>query len=374
MSDQHPSGDEPTRAAGSGPDPQSGQPQPPWGQQPPGGQQPYGQQAPYGQQPYGGQPDPYGQQPGPYGQQPGQYGQQGPYGQPGQYGQPGPYGQQGPDQTQQMPGWGQGGHGAPPPGYGGGPGGPGEGDGSGRKKRMLIIGGAAAAVLLLIGGITAAVALGGDDDEDTRATDESSETTEPTEEPSEEAAETTEDPSEEPAEEPAEPSGETFTAEYFSDVGDVCLGEGQGMTNAAAYDPASPTVLGVMNYRGREDSYGLEASSGYDKPWKVEYDDFEKVQVVGCVSLVEGSEEKTMECETTDVDDKKITINWHSQDFTMVFREAATGALLAEGPSITAPASECPTFVTYDPETLNAYDDAEREDVDAAIEEFLAAN
>ncbi|CAM3505104.1 hypothetical protein NODU109028_20110 [Nocardioides dubius] len=372
MSEQPPTGEEPTRI-GNGPQPPAGPPadqpggwappaqQPPqqapqqWG--PPAGQQP--PQPPYGDP--NAQPGQYPAQPGPYGQPQ----QPGPYGQPQQWGppqgNPNPY-----EYAQGAPG------GYGPPGGAGAPGGnwtPMGGGPAPRKSRTgLIVAGVVALVVLIAGGTTAAVLLTGDDG-DNEASGSSSQTAEPTEGGS--------DPTEEPTEEPTEGTdptegtttesgaGEPFTPTNLFEVSEVCMGK--AMTGAKPFDKATARVAGFTN-TPMDPEYGRSMSIGYDETWEVEYKEFAEITLVACVDGVPSTRVQSLNCEA-EVDGKKTKYTYAPFDYTVVFREAATGQIVHEAGVLPPAGDDCPMFAfivdgTYTPS-------ADSSEVTKRVKEFL---
>ena len=146
------------------------------------------------------------------------------------------------------------------------------------------------AVLLVIGGIAGAVALTGGDDDSGSASGGTSETADPSETasgPTESPTEATPTEETESADPAPTGSGEPFTAEYNFDVEKVC--NGGAMTNAAAYDPSKPKIMGFYNKVDDPERW-IGDSSGYGQPWQVEYDDYKEVSVVACMKAGEQGE------------------------------------------------------------------------------------
>ena len=299
---------------------------------------------PQGRPPFGNNPQ------GPYGAPQGQP----PYGQPG-YPQQGYGGPQGPG--------GPGGPWGPGPGGPGGPGGP---DGPRGNKRGLLIGGAVLAVLLVIGGIASAVALTGDDDDPDSASAGTSESADPTDSASTVTPPTDSTPTEETESPDPAPtgSGEPFDAEYNSDVGDVC--SGAAMTNAAAYYPSN---LKIMPFRNRVDDaeYWTSDSSGYGEAWKVEYDDFEDVNVVACMKA--GEKGQGIKCQAENSKNKKIDYTYVPVDYTLTFVQAQTGEVIGEGDPLPSSETDCPYVAFIDDEGYS-YTTPEEDDVVAAVKAF----
>lgn len=346
---QDPQGNDydPTRFGGPPPQ-QPGQPP----QQPPsyGGQQPpsYGgqQQPPYG----GDQPTTYGGPP-----------QQGGY--PPQ--QPGPYGAPNNPPSYGTPMYGGGGY-QPP----GGPGfnAPPTGGGGGRNNGLLI-GLGALLVAAIIGAVALVVVLNRDDDGDNTASEDSSETSDPSEEPSEDEPtddEPTDDEPAEPSEGDVTPTADPVEVEYRFEIGNVCNGQ---PAKAAKYDPSDPKVDAFRNSVAYPTSWGM-AAGGYSEDWYVEYDDFKELSVVGCLRIIEDSSEKGASCTYEDSDGKKTDYDYYGASYELKFYEITTGEKLADGPTFDVDGSECPEYgypIDGKVEGYPPYDE-----VDEAINEFVA--
>ncbi|WP_162602372.1 hypothetical protein [Nocardioides daejeonensis] len=311
MSEQFPPSDEPTRmgppqgqdvpptAPGSWPAPQPTQPPaqaPGWAPPQPS---PYGD--PYGQPPAG---DPYGQPPaggpswGAPAPQPGYGGPGGPGG-PGYGGPGGPGGPQGP--------WDQG---PTPPGGGG--------------RKGLIIGAVVLTLALVGGGIAAAVALSGDDgDDDAKGKDDTSQAAQPTESTAAPTESTTAAP--------------TFEAANFDEVSRVCQGE--AMSNAAAWDPASPVGMPFMTPYAGSSGWGFMPGAS-TKSWNLsDYGAFETVNFVVCVEGTPAAAASPQQC-TTDGE----SYEWTPLDYAVTIREAATSEVLKEFEADPETSTGCPSF------------------------------
>ncbi|WP_167736412.1 hypothetical protein [Nocardioides sp. 1609] len=223
------------------------------------------------------------------------------------------------------------------------------------------------ALVLVIGvGTALGFALSGDDDndDDRRASDDNTSAPVDPSTPAETDSPADPDPEDpepvEPTEtEPAEGTGTPFTAEYGSDVGDVC--DGGAMSNAAAYDPAAPKISPFKQLPGND--LWLSQYVPSDQPYYVDYEDFAKVSVVAC--LTPGEPADQIECESTDADDKPVTYTFVTVPYSLRFVEAATGRDLGTAPDLAAPAADCP-FVAFI-EDGRAYSSVDDEELQAAI-------
>ncbi|MGW0434387.1 hypothetical protein ACWDV4_17835 [Micromonospora sp. NPDC003197] len=347
--------------------PDPNQPQQQWG--PPPTSAPPGQPAGYpdpaqpGAQPQYGVPG----QPGAYGApgQPGAYdptGQQPQYAAPGQPGQPGAY-----DPTGQQPQYGV--PGQPPP-YGA-PGQPGAYDPTGQppfgtpeppkksKKGLtigLIIGGVVLLVLLLCGGAVALVMNSGDDEDDPVAQPSTSAGADPSGKPSQGGDN--------------KKNNNAITADSASDFREVC--SGGAITNAAPYNgPAGAKAYAFSNSPGRLTSWSTE-SLDYDAAYYAKSADYATVSVVGCLTYEEGSEASGQKCNIEATDGTKLTIDYMSSRYTLTFHNAQTGEKIGDGGSVNAPATRCPSFMTYNKTTLKSYASPDDGTLNAAFKKFLS--
>ncbi|GAB2955241.1 hypothetical protein GCM10027280_49580 [Micromonospora polyrhachis] len=314
-----------------------------------------GAQPQYGQPAQPGQYDPTGQQPQ-YGT-PGQPGQYDPTGAQPQYGQPAQPGQY--DPTGQQPQYGT-------------PGQPGAYDPSGQppygtpeppKKSNkgltigLIIGGVVLLVLLLCGGAVALVMNSGDDEDD-----------KPIAQPGNSAGA---DPSNgaKPTQ-PGNKNNNAITADSASDFREVC--SGGAIMNAAPYNgPAGAKAYAFSNSPGRLTSWGTE-SLDYDATYYAKSAEYTTVSVVGCLTYEEGSEASGQKCDIKASDGTKLTVDYMSSRYTLTFHNAQTGEKIGDGGSINAPATRCPSFMTYNKTTLKSYASPDDGTLNAAFKKFLS--
>ncbi|WBB78843.1 hypothetical protein O7606_21965 [Micromonospora sp. WMMD882] len=311
MSDSHP-------PYGGPSDPNAGQP---WG--PPPGQPAPGQ--PISGQPWGPPGQPISGQPDPYG-----YGHQQGYPPPPQFAAP-----------------------VPPP----------------KKNRGLIIGlgvGAATVALLALCGVGVGVLVAaGDDDEPAppvaTAPAPGGGETEPGATPSTSAPA--------PGGDDAPQNNNAVTARYSSDFEAVC--EGSPILNAKAYSaPAGSKAYTFYNSVERPSSWLLR-STGYGKSYYAKSDEFDEVSVVGCLKFVEGSEGTGRKCQLKDSSDKVVSVDYVSSRYQLTFYAAKTAQKIGDGGTINAPAVRCPSFVTYNKNTMKAYASPDTGAIEAALDKFL---
>ncbi|MGC4892390.1 hypothetical protein [Micromonospora sp. DT31] len=361
MSDNHP-------PYGGYPDPNAGswsnQPDPnaPYGGQPASGA-PYGGQsdptAPFGSQPASGAP--YGSQPAsgaPYGSQPASgvpYGSQPASGAP--YGQPDPTAPYGTQPAVSYPG--QAGYPGQSTPYSPNP------PEGGKKKKGLIIGlvaGGVTLTLLCCGGGAAYFALNQDEDEPTPPAASASASPEASASPSE-------SPSESPEPGGSSDNNNALTARYSSEMSAVC--DGGSILNAAPYTgPTGAKALVFSNSPAQPSSWSQKIISS-SKPYYTRSADFATASVIGCLTMVPGSEGAPKKCRYKASDGKAVTIDYISSRYTLAFHAAKTGEKVGDGGTVTAPAAQCPSVITYNKVTLKSYASPDAGSLEAALDRFL---
>lgn len=170
----------------------------------------------------------------------------------------------------------------------------------------------------------------------------------------------------------APPPGDNnaITADSSSDFGDVC--QGGSILNAAEYTtPASAKAYVFANNSTRLTSWSYKSldsrASYYAKSA-----DYAQVSVVGCLAYVEGSEAVGQKCDIKASDGKKLTLDYLSSRYTLTFHNARTGEKIGDGGTVNAPANRCPSFLTYNRETLKSYASPDTGSIDAAVKKMLS--
>ncbi|SBT43219.1 hypothetical protein [Micromonospora auratinigra] len=301
---------------------------------------------PYGGQPdphapWGGQPTPPGSYPGsptPPGSYPGQPVSSGGYppppGPPGGYpGQPAPFGAP-----------------VPPP--------------SGSKKG-LIVGLSAAAVVLVLaccgGGIGLYLARDGGDDPKPIASGST------TPGPAGSSAAPTAGPEQSESEQPTD--NDALTARYSSDMSSVC--EGSSILNAAPYStPSGAKALVFANAPDRP-SFWSQKSFSSAKSYYTRSSDFAAASVVGCLKVVDGSEGAPKKCDYKNSEGKRVTVSYISSRYQLTFYAAKTGEKIGDGGTVNAPATRCPSFISYNKITMKSYAAPDPGTMEAALDKFL---
>ncbi|TCB98509.1 hypothetical protein E0H26_09055 [Micromonospora zingiberis] len=226
----------------------------------------------------------------------------------------------------------------------------------------LGIGAAVMAVLVACGGTIGYFMLAADDDESTPvATGPSSPPTGP---------DAPDAPSAAPPAEPQSDNNNAITARNSSDMSAVC--EGSPILNAAPYTAAKDAkVYTFANSPDRPQSW-LSKSAGYNKPYYAKTADWATVSVVGCLAFEQGSEGEARKCEYNDRDDKKVTVDYVSSRYTLTFHAAKTGEKIGDGGRINAPAVRCPSFISYNKETMKAYAQPDSGAIELALDKFTS--
>ncbi|GIJ79161.1 hypothetical protein SAMN05443287_102566 [Micromonospora phaseoli] len=222
----------------------------------------------------------------------------------------------------------------------------------------LGIGAAVMAVLIACGGTIGYFVLAGDDETTPLAGGESA------------APATSAAPSIAPPADVQPDNNNALTARNSSDMSAVC--EGSPILNAAPYTAAKGAkVYTFANSPDRPESW-LSKSVGFDKPYYAKTADWASVSIVGCLTFEQGSEGEPRKCNYEDRDDKKITVDYLSSRYTLTFYAARTGEKIGEGGRVNAPAVRCPSFISYNKETMRAYAQPDSGAIELALEKFTS--
>ncbi|MFC7481410.1 hypothetical protein ACFQX7_17130 [Luedemannella flava] len=163
-----------------------------------------------------------------------------------------------------------------------------------------------------------------------------------------------------------------ITAKYSSDFGDVC--SGGAILNAADYNAsANNNKAYVFSNRPSRPTYWSMGYLDSTTPYYAKSADFTKVSVVGCLKYVDGSETLGQKCDIKASDGKKLTVDYMSARYVLTFYAAKTGQKIGDGGPVSAPANRCPSFMTYDKDTLKSYASPDDGTVDAAFAKLLGS-
>ncbi|MEU7824582.1 hypothetical protein [Catellatospora sp. NPDC049133] len=161
-----------------------------------------------------------------------------------------------------------------------------------------------------------------------------------------------------------------ITADSSSDFGDVC--SGGAILNAAEYTtPASAKAYVFANSPTRLTGWSYKSIDSR-APYYAKSADYAQVSVVGCLRYVEGSEAAGQKCDVKASDGKKLTVDYLSSRYTLTFHNARTGEKIGDGGTVNAPANRCPSFLTYNKETLKSYASPDTASVDAALKKMFS--
>ncbi|GIJ24171.1 hypothetical protein [Micromonospora lutea] len=225
----------------------------------------------------------------------------------------------------------------------------------------LGIGAVVMAVLVACGGVVGFFALAGDDDPEPVAGPETTAPENPNTAPSSA-------PPALPEEQPD--NNNAVTARSSSDMSAVC--EGSPILNAAPYTGAKGTkVYTFANSPERPQSW-LSKSVGFNKPYYAKTAEWASVSVVGCLTFEQGSEGTPRKCQYKDRDDKQVTVDYVSSRYTLTFYAAKTGEKIGEGGRVNAPAVRCPSFISYNKETMKAYAQPDSGAIELALDKFTS--
>lgn len=224
----------------------------------------------------------------------------------------------------------------------------------------LGIGAAVMAVLVACGGVVGFFVLGGDDDAEPVAGQQSTAPGAPSIEPSIAPP---------PAEEQPD-NNNAVTARNSSDMSAAC--EGSPILNAAPYTGAKGTKVYTFGNSPERPESWLSKSVGFDKPYYAKTADWASVSVVGCLNFEQGSEGTPRKCQYKDRDDKQVTVDYVSSRYTLTFYAAKTAEKIGEGGRVNAPAVRCPSFISYNKETMKAYAQPDSGAIELALDKFTS--
>lgn len=154
------------------------------------------------------------------------------------------------------------------------------------------------------------------------------------------------------AEEPAKDTvsstpvpGENVTAVALDDYKVAC--GGGKVLNAATYAGASVHPI-VMFEKGSDDKFAQNILAFKDATWSVNTGDITSGQLVGCISIKTGSENKLKSCPITDPTTKVVAnVDFYSAVYVVDIYNAKTGAKIGTFESASV-ATDCPTTAIYD--------------------------
>ncbi|MER7169699.1 hypothetical protein ABT336_27065 [Micromonospora sp. NPDC000207] len=150
----------------------------------------------------------------------------------------------------------------------------------------------------------------------------------------------------------------------------VC--DGSPILNAAAYSGASGAkAYTFSNAPDRPNNWSTRSVSS-NKPYYARSTEFTQVSVVGCLKFTEGSQGEPRECEYKDSSDKQIKVKYISGKYTLTFYAAKTGEKIGDGGTVNAPANRCPSFISYNRQTMESYAAPDSGTIESALDKFLS--
>lgn len=148
------------------------------------------------------------------------------------------------------------------------------------------------------------------------------------------------------------------TAKYSSDYEAVC--KNGSITNApAATKPYIIETFYTNDAKG--DDNWSSASVGYGESYYPKSDSETSANVVACLSQKKGSAAMSKTCQFEDSNDKPLSIDYYSVEYTLTYYAAQTGKKIGSESTINGPATTCPSFASYsktDPKLYGSPDDA----------------
>lgn len=223
-----------------------------------------------------------------------------------------------------------------------------------KKNTGLIVGIIIAAVLVIAGIATALIIMLSSNKDDTKKDNDTNTSQKKDDEKKE-------DPAEEEAKRRA---ANAKTAASNLDLSAVC--DDGSITNAAEFK--APYKVAAFSKSSDRDSWS-SIFLKYDAPYTAEYSQYETVNVVACITEKADAAVKSKTCEFKS-GSETIKIDYFATTYEIAVHEAKSGKKIKDLGTVSAPATTCPSFVSYnknDPKIIAKPDTAA---VDAAILKF----
>ncbi|WFE65960.1 hypothetical protein [Micromonospora sp. WMMD714] len=176
-------------------------------------------------------------------------------------------------------------------------------------------------------------------------------------------------PSDPPTEQPNN-NNNAVTARYSSDLSSVC--DGSPILNAATYSGPATAKAYVFSNNPERPTFWSSKLVGSDKRYYAKSADFTTVSVVGCMSMVPGSEGAPKKCDYKASDGKNVSVSYISSRYQLTFYAAKTAEKIGDGGTVNAPATRCPSFISYNKTTMKAYAAPDSGTIEAALDKFLS--
>lgn len=156
------------------------------------------------------------------------------------------------------------------------------------------------------------------------------------------------------------------TARYSSDYDAVC--KNGSVENAATFSKPYKVVAFSKNSAQVGDSWS-SVSLAYDAPYRADHNKIEEVNVVACLEEKSGSATRSRACEF-ESGGEKVSLDYYAVQYTLAFREAKTGKLIDDSKSINGPATDCPSFISYNRADPKLHAKPDQNAVDTAVRAF----
>jgi hypothetical protein len=150
------------------------------------------------------------------------------------------------------------------------------------------------------------------------------------------------------------------TATSASDFDIVC--KNGSVSNAGAYTkPYNSVAFNEGKREGSWESTTLEGARGSS--------DLESINVVACLTRVEGSEVKSGTCEF-DSGGEEISVDHYAVEYDIELHEAKTGKSIKNLGTVNGPADSCPFLAFFDSESPRLYGAPDGAALNQKLEEF----
>jgi len=165
-------------------------------------------------------------------------------------------------------------------------------------------------------------------------------------------------------------ANDAITASTISEYKIIC--QGGSVKNAAALDTSKKPyiVYAFEKSRVNQDSW-TSVSVGYNEPYDpgLSAQALKTVNVVACLEPVAGTDKVAKTCDFKQ-DDKTITADYISSQYSLTYYEAQTGKKLGTGDNVPAPATSCPYFAAIRTDENKVYADPDTSSLNAEISKF----
>ena len=147
-------------------------------------------------------------------------------------------------------------------------------------------------------------------------------------------------------------SDRAIIASSANDFKAVC--SGFTITNAAKYVKKNTAKIVTFSQSPRTTDSWVYQDVGSGKSYSKTNGDHTKLNTVACLHEIRDTKVLARSCGYQE-DDRSVSVKYYSVRYKLSYYEAKTGKRIFDGGIIEAPASECPSFIAYDPLTLTAF-------------------